>query len=105
MSLVLKFWVLDFERREPVEVAGMDEVVAWAMEGDNYERTVLAREERDGVVVSTVFLLMSPSWNGAGPKFETMVFDAAGGTLWERKYATWDEAQVGHDAAVERWIG
>jgi len=67
--------------------AEADRQVADSMQGD--------------VRVSTVFLGLDNSLFGHGPPmlFETMVFVMGAGQDCER-YATWDEAEAGH----ERWV-
>lgn len=56
-----------------------------------------------GIVVSTVFLGLDHNYFDRGPPvlFETMIF---GGTLNQSmmRYATYDEALVGHDVAVKK---
>jgi hypothetical protein len=53
------------------------------------------------VEVSTVFLGIDHNYTDEGPPilFETMIF---GGRLsdWQRRYATWEQAEQGHRAAV-----
>lgn len=54
------------------------------------------------VDVSTVFLGIDHNWSNGPPLlFETMVF---GGSLDEKqeRYSTWEEAEKGHAAMVER---
>jgi hypothetical protein len=55
---------------------------------------------QDGVTISTVFLGIDHAWGHGKPElFETMVFGFDDGRDVER-YATWDEAEAGHD----RWV-
>ena len=52
--------------------------------------------------VSTVFLGTNHNYRRIGPPilFETMILDSACHGTFCRRYATWDEAQQGHDATV-----
>ena len=62
----------------------------------------VARTDEDGVDVSTVFLGTDHGWGQGTPLlFETMVF---GGELdgEQERYSTWEEAEAGHKAMVER---
>lgn len=60
-------------------------------------------------VVSTVWLGLDHAFSGGPPLiFETMVFDTTGnGKLGEEKdiqrYSTWEQAETGHNAMVEKW--
>lgn len=78
-------------------------LMEWAMwlEANNLKRHV--KDERVGDVrVSTVFLGLDHRWGDGPPQlFETMVF---GGPLDQEQdhYSTWDEAEKGHAATVER---
>ena len=64
------------------------------------EERIVAKDERDGVRVSTVFLGLDHNF-GEGPPllFETMIF---GGEhdQWQDRYTTWEQAEAGHKAAV-----
>ena len=65
----------------------------------------VALDNIGGVKVSTVFLGLDHSFDGAGPVlFETLVF---GGPLdgEQERYATRDEAVTGHVSMVERVKG
>lgn len=74
--------------------------LTWAASIDITDRMV-AVFERDGVLVSTVFLGIDHRWMGEGRPlvFETMVF---GGPLdqEQRRYCTYAEALAGHTAIV-----
>jgi hypothetical protein len=67
------------------------------------ERRVAFTVVAPGIEVSTVFLGLDHRFIGDGPPivFETMVFDdyEAGDCY---RYATWDEAALGHEAVVKR---
>lgn len=62
---------------------------------------VLGTELPDGVFISTVFIGIGPKdANGNYLIFETMIFGGEhDGCQW--KYATYEEAEVGHQKAIE----
>jgi hypothetical protein len=66
---------------------------------------VVARNENDGVVVSTVFLGLDHRFGGKGPPliFETMIF---GGPRDQEtyRYSTWEEAEAGHRKLLEEGV-
>lgn len=79
------------------------EVVACSMEEgvrqfNEAGQRCVARNERDGVTVSTVFLCFDHGFGDEPQFFETMIF---GGKHDEDRwrYATWDEAMAGHKTA------
>lgn len=68
---------------------------------DAEERRV-AKDEIDGLVVSTVFLHMDHGF-GDGPPllFETMILDGSDSDdRYQERYSTWEEAEAGHARAV-----
>jgi hypothetical protein len=74
----------------------------WAQWLENYSNCMVGwTQVTSQVRVSTIFLGLDHRWSGSGPPilFETMIF---GGPLdrsmW--RYASWDDAQAGHNAAV-----
>lgn len=75
--------------------------IEWALWVEHADRHV-ADDYVNGVRVSTVFLGLDHSW-GSGPPilFETMIF---GGWFdgWQRRYATWDQAETGHAVYLQR---
>lgn len=87
------------------EVVEADVLEAALLMNDTDARTVrktsLGQGEEE-CEVSTVFLTMDHNFTGDGPPivFETLVF---GGPMADHqwRYATWDEAVVGHEATVE----
>ncbi len=89
---------------EPVMV-GLLEWAAW-METGGYLRRV-AQTYVGNRRVSTVFLGLDHNWTEKGPPilFETMAFSAEDGN-WDdelcERYATWEEAEAGHQAIVQR---
>ena len=83
------------------EVVPVD-LLTWARFFANFEHRVVAKTTVGGAMISTVFLGLDHNYGGGRPHiFETMVF---GGPLDEdqMRYSTWDEAQRGHDAMVQR---
>jgi hypothetical protein len=87
---------------ELVDVRDNAALLAWATDvwGDGNRRRVALTVVAPGVSVSTVFLGLDHNFGGGRPLlFETMVFDDyADGDAW--RWSTWDEAAVGHEAAV-----
>jgi len=84
--------------KEPVEVS---DVLTWADWFETADRIVKQTTLNQEVRVSTVFLGLNHRFIGAGPPllFETMIFGGErDGAQW--CYSTWDEAAVGHKAAV-----
>ncbi len=79
-----------------------DDTLEWAQWYEKADRRIALTDVAPDVHVSTVFLSIDHNW-GDGPPvlFETMVF---GGPLDEEqvRYCTWDEAELGHAAMVER---
>lgn len=75
--------------------------LAYAKEkGDSTWRQV-AKDSKDGVMVSTVFLTIDHAWGGGAPVlFETMIFGGPHDE-WQDRYHTWDEAEAGHATACE----
>ena len=64
---------------------------------DSIDERRVAKDERDGIMVSTVFLALGCGYQGGLPVlFKTRVF---GGKQHEeeRQYSTWDEAVAGHE--------
>jgi hypothetical protein len=90
----LKYILVD---REPVVEP---DLFTWAMWFEQADRTVRLTEQGD-VRVSTVFLGLDHRFWSIGPPilFETMAFIGHEDAGCER-YATWAEAEAGHD----RWV-
>ena len=90
--------------KDPIEE---DDVLTWARWFETADRIVEQTALGRGVRVSTIFLGLDHRFVGGGPPllFETMIFGGErDGAQW--RYATWDEAIMGHDAAVDgldRW--
>jgi hypothetical protein len=64
---------------------------------------IVARTELDGCSISTVFLGLNHRRGGEGPPilFETFVFHGLCDGEMQR-YCTWEEAEAGHQATVEK---
>jgi hypothetical protein len=82
---------------EPVEEP---DLICWVEWLENADRHVRHTEQGD-VRVSTVFLGLDYNFSGRGPPhlFETMAFVGHDSVGCDR-YATWAEAEAGHD----RWV-
>jgi len=78
----------------------VDDVREWARRFNDSEGRRVASTTVGEATVSTVFLGLDHRWGEGRPLlFETMIF---GGdhTEVEWRWATWDEAEVGHRAVV-----
>lgn len=88
------------EGRTPVPC----DITNWAKRFEDKKLRQIANTEfGDYIRISTVFLGLDHNFDGSGPPilFETMIF---GSSLNEQqwRYATYEEAEKGHEAAVER---
>lgn len=96
-----QFYILDADHR--VVAADLD---TWAAMIEADGRLVDYTEINSALRVSTVFigLDMAP-WDDGPPKlFETMVFrNDSGDDCW--RYSSWDDAVIGHKAAVRKLRG
>lgn len=88
-----RYYILN-EAREPVPC----DLHSWCRWFEQAEARRVALWECAGVRVSTVFLGLDHRFYGDGPPliFETMVFGGEHDGRQDR-YATWPEAQAGHD--------
>jgi len=77
------------------------DLLKWAKWFQDAERSVKRTTISDDVLVSTVFLGIDHQFEDGPPLlFETMIFGGdRDGDMW--RYATWDEAEAGHDEAVK----
>ena len=81
------------EGKQPV---ACDDLVVWGLWHKKADRHV-AREERDGILVSTVFLGLDHGYSGGPPMlFETMVFDSDCEEKRCERCSTWEEAEAQH---------
>jgi hypothetical protein len=71
---------------------------------ENLDARRVALDSREGVEVSTVFLGLDYNFAGIGPPilFETMIFGGEFDLQIMGRYATYDEALVGHVEACRR---
>jgi hypothetical protein len=88
--------------KQPV-ACSLQEWAQWFSYNNGLGR-IVAQEKVDGtnILVSTVFLGLDHRHSGDVPiLFETMIF---GGLFdqYQNRYATWDEAVVGHNEAVKK---
>lgn len=86
-------YILDGKTPKPC-----DDFIDWSRWHANIGNRMVARDKKDDVTVSTVFLGLDYQF-GDGPQllFETMVFGGKFDDECER-YSTWDEAEAGHKA-------
>lgn len=83
------------------EPVACDDLMEWGRWFETADR-IVAKDTVGDVEVSTVFLGLDHSFGEGNPLlFETMVFN---GSLNEEmnRYCTWEEAEAGHAAMVER---
>jgi hypothetical protein len=108
------------QRRTPARCVD-DDLIAWAEWFETADRQV-ADTRHELFRVSTVFLGLDHRFSGKGPPilFETMAFLTTGGpvdhtTLGSMlatasesidcvRYATWEDAEIGHQAMVRRML-
>jgi hypothetical protein len=96
----MSFGTYILEGKTPVRC---DNMRVWCKWMDEADRRV-ARDEIDGILISTVFLGIDHNFDDGPPiLFETMVFDDVHKWLDNemRRYCTWDEAEQGHRELVE----
>lgn len=86
------------EGHKPIEV---ENVIEWAQWFEKADRHVKKTDLPNDVSVSTVFLGLDHSFFGGTPiLFETMIFGGEHDEYQER-YATWEEAEAGHQRAID----
>jgi hypothetical protein len=90
------FWIIDANHN----VRCVDTMEEWTEYFESGTR-IIARTGDDHIRVSTVFLGLNHNWKGHGPPilFETMIFGGEHDD-YQVRYATYDEAIAGHQAAV-----
>jgi len=88
-------YILDGHEAKPVDL------MEWVQWFETANRQVAKTAINDDVKVSTVFLGLDHSF-GDGPPllFETMIFGGEHDQYQER-FETWEQAEVGHNVAVE----
>lgn len=78
-----------------------EDVIKWAQWYKKANRVVKKTDLPGGVRVSTVFLGIDHNFMGGTPLlFETMIFGGENNEFQER-YSTWEEAEEGHQQAIE----
>jgi hypothetical protein len=101
----MKHYILDPGNPHEVKEVGFDEWLEWARV--RFEDQQVCRVDKtviDGdCMVSTVFLGLDHNFlpDGLPILFETLVFGGEHDGLMQR-YATWDEAAIGHKEVVEK---
>ena len=85
------------EGHEPIECS---DLMRWANWIEKADRRV-AKTVIGDIKISTVFLGLDHSYGDGPPQlFETMIFGGdCDKEMW--RYSTWDEAETGHQEAVE----
>lgn len=86
------------------EAVRINDTLEWARKFGSSNR-VVKQEDVGKYRVSTVFLGLDHQWTEGGPPriFETMVFEGDNmSDLHCERYATWAEAEVGHDDIVSK---
>lgn len=91
-------WQYKLKGKTPVPV---DDILEWAEWFETANRVVKQTELPTGERVSTVFLGLDSGFFSTAPLlFETMIFGGKhDGEIF--RYATWEEAEAGHQAAIE----
>jgi hypothetical protein len=77
----------------------IDNFIEWAIQFEKQNRVVKQTQIQD-VRVSTVFLGLDYGYGGQPLLFETMIFGGENDGYCDR-YATWEEAEEGHQRACE----
>ena len=96
---LLSHWILD-ENHQPIRAK---DLLEWAeFNNDLTKRRVGETDVTPEVRVSTVFLGTNHNFSSTGPPilFETMVFGEDVPYDYQQRYATWQEAEIGHEATV-----
>lgn len=93
------YYILD-ENRNIIE-ADLNTWASWFGTADKHVKIDNINE----IIISTVFLGLdyAYSFQHTPQIFETMVFDKDGKDTYMTRYDTWEEAEAGHEAAVE-WV-
>jgi hypothetical protein len=91
-------YILD-ENHHPVPT---NDHLVWGRFFQNLANRTVAKTEIGSIEISTVFIGIDHSFSSPVPiLFETMIF---GGDLdnHTRRYATWEEAEAGHEEAIAK---
>jgi len=100
-----RYWILDADGRTPI---GTQDLHEWARlcasqgEDAGGRRVGWDYDNERGITVSTTFMGIDHNYMPSGPPilFETMIFGGPHDQYTER-YATWDEAERGHQRAMD----
>ena len=85
------------------------DLMTWAMQLEELweaRKKHVAVDIIEGKRISTVWLGLDHSYDGRKPLlFETMIFadDEIGGDIYMDRYTTWEEAEAGHQKAIQ-WV-
>lgn len=91
-----RFYLMDADHN----ISEAKNIEDWAFHWDDSHRQI-ACSGNQNIYISTVFLGMDHNFDGDGPPilFETMIFGGENDG-YQVRYATYDEAMVGHKVAV-----
>ena len=99
-----KYYTLAEDGKTPIPTNDLDEFADLYERGN--ERRVVGRNSRDGIVVSTVFLVLDHQFEDDGPPllWETMVFGLEGDDEVQERYSSYEDAVAGHQRHVEQYL-
>jgi len=87
--------------KKPVHISDLIAWGIWLEKSMETGERIVAKNQVGGLEVSTVFLGLDHSFGVGLPQlFETIIFDKDHCVVEEFRYATWEEAEVGHKKAV-----
>lgn len=97
-----RYWILDADGRTPVGTQSLQDWGIWFATRDHLRRVAWDFDNDLEVTVSTTFLGLDHNYMPSGPPllFETMIFGGPKDGYLER-YSTWDEAERGHQRAMD----
>lgn len=80
------------------------DLMTWAKQYEELEKHV-ANDEINGCRISTIWLGLDHNYYNPGDPlvFETMVFNSSGEDKYCMRYSTWEQAEAGHQEAIE-WV-
>ena len=83
-----------------------DDVLLWAKDFENIEKKRVARNEKNGIVVSTVWMGLDHRFGDEGKPliFESMVFNDEGDEQVQERYSTEQESIEGHKKLVNKYL-
>ncbi len=95
------YFVLDGKQAVPAN--GFDDPRVMALYEQDFDKRRVGKTRIGRLTVFTTFLVINHSFFGGPPLvFETMIQDDLGRWLdFQERYSTWEEAEVGHQAAIE----